>query len=205
LSHSHRHPNATEYADNARPIYPGNSFNPPRPLLPPLLHGFRRRCPACGIGQLFTRYLKVAPFCSCCGEALHHARPDDAPPYFVMLIVGHVAVSFALALEETSAPPLWLTLLATMAIACVLTFALLPPVKGAIIALQWIFWMHGFDAYETDEPTETRPQTLHAAAAARGPALPAASLLDRSIDAAQCADADDRRPSVPISLISAEG
>ena len=142
---------------------------------------------------------------ACCGEALHHARPDDAPPYFVILIVGHVAVSFALALEETSAPPLWLTLLATMAIACVLTFALLPPVKGAIIALQWIFWMHGFDAYETDEPTETRPQTLHAAAAARGPALPAASLLDRSIDAAQCADADDRRPSVPISLISAEG
>jgi len=89
----------------------------------------------------YTPYRKYSIFRHGClrGEALHHARSDDAPPYFVMLIVGHVAVSFALALEETSAPPLWLTLLATMAIACVLTFELLPPVKGAIIALRWIF------------------------------------------------------------------
>jgi len=159
LSRLHRHRTEIEDADNPRPVYPGNSFNPPRPLFPALFRGFGRRCPACGSGRLFSRYLKVAPLCEHCGEVLHHARPDDAPAYFVMLIIGHVAVSLALALEETAAPPVWLTLLASMSVACVLTFALLPPVKGAIIALQWTLWMHGFDPHDEEEHTQPGLET----------------------------------------------
>ena len=33
-----------------------------------------QRCPACGKGRLFSRYLKVEDACPGCGEALHHHR-----------------------------------------------------------------------------------------------------------------------------------
>jgi uncharacterized protein (DUF983 family) len=62
--------------------------NLPRNLLHALGRGFRMKCPNCGIGSLFTSYLKVAPACSHCGEELHHHRADDAPPYFTILVVG---------------------------------------------------------------------------------------------------------------------
>ena len=137
--------------------YPGNSFNPPRPLPRSLLRGVHCRCPACGIGRLFPRYLKLTPECGHCGEALYHARPDDAPPYFVMLIVGHLLVPIALAIELSFAPPLYVTTPILATLACVLCLALLQPVKGAIVAIQWNFWMHGFDPHEKEDPTRARP------------------------------------------------
>ena len=57
---------------------------------------------------MFRRYLKVADNCPHCGEALHHQRADDAPPYFTIVIVGHVVVSLVLAVEMAYRPPLWL-------------------------------------------------------------------------------------------------
>ena len=57
---------------------------------------------------MFRRYLKVADECPSCGEELHHHRADDAPPYFTIIIVGHVVVSLLLAVEMAYRPPLWL-------------------------------------------------------------------------------------------------
>ena len=57
-----------------------------------LKRGFLQRCPACGRGRLFGRFLKVADRCRACGTEFHHHRADDFPPYIVMLIVGHVVV-----------------------------------------------------------------------------------------------------------------
>ena len=51
----------------------------PRSLQQALLRGAMLKCPACGIGALFRRYLKVADACPHCGESLHHHRADDAP------------------------------------------------------------------------------------------------------------------------------
>jgi uncharacterized protein (DUF983 family) len=134
-------------------LYPGNSFNPPRPLVAALLRGLACRCPACGTGRLYRRFLTITPSCADCGEALHHARPDDAPAYFVMLVVGHVVVSLAMSLEFGFSPPIWITLAFSVTTACALTLALLPPAKGLVIALQWSFWMHGFDPHEQDHST----------------------------------------------------
>ncbi|HEY7668994.1 MAG TPA: DUF983 domain-containing protein, partial [Hyphomicrobium sp.] len=39
--------------------------------------GFAHKCPACGKGALFTRYLEVAHRCPECGEDLYHHRADD--------------------------------------------------------------------------------------------------------------------------------
>src|SRR5947209_17029947 len=61
---------------------------PSRPRWQSFKRGLSGRCPACGEGHIFRKYLKVADSCACCGEELHHHRADDAPPYFTILIVG---------------------------------------------------------------------------------------------------------------------
>lgn len=128
--------------------YPGNSLNPPRDILQSLARGVRLRCPACGIGRLFSQFLKLNATCRHCSEPLHHARPDDAPPYFVMIITGHLIVPIVAAVEELSNLPVWLSISIFASAACGIALALLPPVKGAIVALQWALWMHGFDPHE---------------------------------------------------------
>jgi uncharacterized protein (DUF983 family) len=107
--------------------------------------GFRCRCPACGKGALFRGYLKPAAACGSCGEDLSHQRADDAPPYFTIVVVGHIVVpvmtTVALASELSVAAHLAIWLPVTL----VMALALLRPIKGAIIGLQWALYMHGFD------------------------------------------------------------
>jgi uncharacterized protein (DUF983 family) len=62
--------------------------------------GLRGRCPACGDGRLFPRYLKVAEDCAACGAELRHHRADDLPPYLVIFIVGHI-LGWAILMAET--------------------------------------------------------------------------------------------------------
>jgi uncharacterized protein (DUF983 family) len=125
-----------------------------RPLLRSMARGFLGRCPHCREGRLFDRYLKPVPACAICGEDFTHQRADDAPPYFTMLVVGHIIVPLMLIAQlttnwsNTTHLALWLPL--TLA----LTLALLQPVKGAIIALQWANYMHGFDG-------SAEPDALH--------------------------------------------
>ena len=109
-----------------------------------VLNGFRLRCPACGVGRLFGRYLKVNASCPACGEALHHHRADDAPPYFTILIVGHVVVGAILPVERAFMPPLWLHAVLWVPLALLMSLGLLPRIKGAIVGLQWALRMHGF-------------------------------------------------------------
>ena len=97
---------------SAEPVtWQDTSQDPPlphRPMWRAMWRGFRGRCPQCAQGRLFRAFLKVADHCPVCGEALHHHRADDAPAYFVILIVGHVVVPLALAVEIAFAPPYWL-------------------------------------------------------------------------------------------------
>jgi uncharacterized protein (DUF983 family) len=109
-----------------------------------MARGFLLRCPRCGMGSLFKSYLKTAPTCGHCGEELHHERAHDAPPYFTMTIVAHIVVPALLIVEKLWAPNLWLHAAIWLTLTIVLTLALLPMVKGAIIGLQWANRMHGF-------------------------------------------------------------
>ncbi len=112
--------------------------------------GFLCTCPACGKGRMFRAYLKVADSCAACGEALHHHRADDAPPYFTMFIVGHIVVPLVLVVEKLWRPDLSVHFMLWTAVTLALTFALMPAVKGAIVGLQWALRMHGFDAARRD-------------------------------------------------------
>ena len=113
------------------------------------------RCPNCGKGKIFTSYLKVAPSCSVCGEDLSHHRADDAPPYFTIIIVGHVVVSLLLAVEIAYRPPLWLHAAIWLPLTVLLALMLLPPIKGALVGLQWALLMHGFDPNAEEEKIES--------------------------------------------------
>jgi uncharacterized protein (DUF983 family) len=118
---------------------------PQRDVWRAMLDGFRGRCPACGTGRLFGRYLKVQDACAHCGEELHHHRADDAPPYFTIMIVGHVVVGAVLPVERAFAPPLWAHAALWLPLTLALSLWLLPRIKGAIVGLQWAFYMHGFE------------------------------------------------------------
>lgn len=107
--------------------------------------GLMGRCPACGEGKLFYKYLKVNPTCPACHEDLSQHRADDAPPYVVITIVGHVVILGIMLVEERVENFSYLThLMIWPPIALAMSLALLPGVKGALIGLQWALRMHGF-------------------------------------------------------------
>ena len=116
-----------------------------------LKRGFLQRCPACGRGRLFGRFLKVVDRCQACGTEFHHHRADDFPPYIVMLIVGHVVVYGILQAENRFELPLPVHLALWPALTVVLALALLQPVKGAVVGLQYALGMHGFGAAKAAE------------------------------------------------------
>ncbi len=106
---------------------------PPLPVA--LARGALCRCPACGEGKLFQGYLRVAPQCRHCGAPLGLARADDAPPYFTILLLGHILVPTMFLVERGWQPSMWLEAAIFLPLALVLSLLLLRPVKGATVGL----------------------------------------------------------------------
>tara|TARA_R110002124_G_scaffold104370_6_gene254305 strand:- start:1395 stop:1829 length:435 start_codon:yes stop_codon:yes gene_type:complete len=120
-----------------------------RAIWPAMKKGLAGKCPNCGTGKLFYKYLKVNDHCSHCHEELFHQRADDAPPYFTIFIVGHIVVAAMLIVEKTYRPELWIHMALWVPLTIALSVWMLQPLKGATIGLQWANRMHGFGA-ETD-------------------------------------------------------
>lgn len=121
--------------------------------------GFLGRCPHCGKGRLFRSFLKVTDQCPVCGEEFHHHRADDFPAYLVIFIVGHIVVSLLYSVETQFRPEIWVHLVIWLPLTAILALALIQPVKGAVVALQWVLGMHGFESAKT-----TRDAALRTAA-----------------------------------------
>lgn len=134
---------------------------PPRSVRQAMLRGFACRCPACGKGHLFRGYLKVVDRCEACGEDLSHQRADDAPPYLTIFAVGHIIVPLMLIVEMAWHLPDIVHLAIWLPLTLVLTLALLRPIKGAVVGLQWALYMHGFDpdGADDDVPAAWRPDS----------------------------------------------
>lgn len=107
--------------------------------------GFRGRCPRCGEGKLFRAFLKVDDHCSVCKLDFTPHRADDLPAYLVIVIVGHIVVPLALFIETNYSPPVALQLAIYLPLTLFASLALLQPVKGAVVGVQWALRMHGFD------------------------------------------------------------
>ncbi len=108
--------------------------------------GLVGRCPVCGKGRLFAGFLRVATECSNCHAPLGLARADDAPPYFTILIVGHIVIPAMLIMQKTMDPPTWLLSVIFVPLTIVLAIGLIRPIKGATVGLMLNFNMLKSDA-----------------------------------------------------------
>jgi uncharacterized protein (DUF983 family) len=103
------------------------------PLGTAIARGLLGQCPACGGGPSFRGFLKVVPRCHACAAPLGLARADDAPPYFTILIVGHIVVPLMLLMQRAQHPPDWEMAAIFLPLTAVLCLALLRPVKGGVL------------------------------------------------------------------------
>jgi uncharacterized protein (DUF983 family) len=107
--------------------------------------GFRFRCPSCGEGKLFYRFLKPVEHCPACGEALGYIRADDFPPYLTIIVVAHLFVPFVLLFETWGASTTF-QLVFWLPMVLAATLLLLPRFKGAVIGLMWSLKLSGYEA-----------------------------------------------------------
>jgi uncharacterized protein (DUF983 family) len=118
--------------------------DPDRPLWPAIVKGIRGRCPRCGAGRLYRKYLKIVDRCEACGLELGKARADDLPAYIAITIVGHILVLglFHFQSGDDGIPP-WVYLLGLCMAAVAMPLVLLPSIKGGVVGLQYANRMHG--------------------------------------------------------------
>lgn len=105
--------------------------------LSPVVTGLKGRCPRCGKGHMFQGFLAVRPACEVCGLDLAFADAGDGPAFFVMSIVGIVVVALALWVEFTYEPRIWVHLVMWFSLTAVLSLAMVRPLKGVMVALQY--------------------------------------------------------------------
>ena len=98
--------------------------------------GLLLRCPNCGHGKLYRKYLKVQD-CPACGHENSRYPADDAPPYFTILIIGHLVIAPMLFFHFILTWPVGWVIATTLPAIAILTLVLLPRVKGAVIGAQW--------------------------------------------------------------------
>jgi uncharacterized protein (DUF983 family) len=107
------------------------------PRLSPWSVGLRGTCPRCGRGALFDGFLQVAERCDHCGLDLKKADSGDGPAIFIIFIMGFLVVPLALLVESWFGLPLWLHTIIWSIVIVGGSLALLRPMKGVMIALQY--------------------------------------------------------------------
>jgi uncharacterized protein (DUF983 family) len=135
------------------PWQPGRSVAfpdwPHPPMLTAIGRGLLGRCPACGKSHIFNGFLRVVPACSNCGAPLGLARADDAPPYFTILITGHVVVPLMFMVDRMGEPPIWVMSAIFLPLTFFMALGLLRPIKGGTVGLMLNLNMLKNDASET--------------------------------------------------------
>jgi uncharacterized protein (DUF983 family) len=133
----------------------------PQSVLEAIRRGLAGRCPKCGSARLFRSFLQPVSVCPACGQDWRTRTADDFPPYLVILAVGHIVAPGMIALESGFHPPLWVHLTVWLPLALLLSFLLIQPLKGAVMAFQWWHWDRTEAGTETPEPgcgsAEERP------------------------------------------------
>jgi len=96
--------------------------------------GLLGRCPACGKGRIFEGFLKVTAACRVCAAPLGLARADDAPPYFTILIVGHIVIPLLFVVDRLQLP-VWMMSAMFLPLTLALALGLIRPIKGGTVGL----------------------------------------------------------------------
>jgi len=133
-----------------------HSGRPARDVKQAMLRGLRGRCPHCGEGKLFRSFAKTVEDCPGCGEHIGHHRADDLPAYLVIFIVGHVVVGAFMGVEAAVELSAWQHLAMWVPVTILASLALLQPIKGAVVGMQWALFMHGFGG--EPDPLDSHPE-----------------------------------------------
>jgi uncharacterized protein (DUF983 family) len=99
--------------------------------------GILGRCPCCGKGQLFARYLKQVDSCVSCGELFSGLRTDDVAPWVTIIVVGHIFLPLAFMIDLAQVMPLWAELAVWSGVFAALSMVLLPRAKGMMLGVLW--------------------------------------------------------------------
>jgi uncharacterized protein (DUF983 family) len=99
--------------------------------------GLACRCPRCGRGKLFNGFLAVRPQCEACGLNFQFIDAGDGPAFFVMSIVGVIVVGLAMWVEFAYEPRIWVHMALWIPLTFILSFLLVRPAKGLLIASQF--------------------------------------------------------------------
>jgi uncharacterized protein (DUF983 family) len=133
-----------------QPERPGEANPWPHPPMATAIgRGLLGRCPACGKTHLFNGFLRVVAECSNCGAPLGLARADDAPPYFTILITGHIVVPLMFFVDRANDPPLWVMSAIFLPLTFFMALGLLRPIKGGTVGLMLTLNMLKSDPGET--------------------------------------------------------
>jgi uncharacterized protein (DUF983 family) len=127
---------------------------PHRPFWTSIRRGMLNTCPACGSGRLFKSFLKPVDACSACGTDMTHQRADDLPPYLVIVVVGHVLLTAYMLTDDILPKALWVQFLIWVPLTVLTAVAIIQPIKGGVIGLQWALRMHGFGGIDPNDPKD---------------------------------------------------
>ncbi|MET3854364.1 DUF983 domain-containing protein [Rhizobium sp. OAE497] len=133
-----------------QPIQYGGSDASERPLGRSIMRGMLNKCPHCGSGKLFRAFLKPVDNCAACGEAMHHHRSDDLPPYLTIFVIGHVVLGGYMLTDLVWPLPMWLTFAIWAPVTLLSALLIIQPIKGGVIGLQWALRLHGFGGHSDD-------------------------------------------------------
>lgn len=99
--------------------------------------GLLGRCPRCGQGKLLKGLLDIADGCDVCGLKFFGHDAGDGPAVASIFILGFGVVGLAIWVEFTFFPPLWFHAVAWTPVIIGGAIALLRPLKGLTVALQF--------------------------------------------------------------------
>lgn len=103
----------------------------------PFRTGLKGLCPRCGRGRLFASYLKVADRCNVCGLDFSKENAGDGAIPFIILFVGALGVGLGVLLQVRYDPPYWVLVGVVFPVVIGAVFALMQPLKGLMVALQY--------------------------------------------------------------------
>ncbi|MEM9262308.1 MAG: DUF983 domain-containing protein [Pseudomonadota bacterium] len=105
--------------------------------LSPFVVGASGKCPRCGRGDLFEGYLGLKTNCTVCGLTFEKSDAGDGPAVFAIFIVGFLGVVVALVARFTWGFSIPVSFGLSAVFSILLTLALLRPLKGILVALQY--------------------------------------------------------------------
>lgn len=114
---------------------------PTRAVGPAMWRGLKCRCPNCGQGWLFRRYIEQVEHCAVCGTPLAQYNVGLLLPLIVITVVIFIIAFVMLYLEINGWGNPLVYLMVLVPLSVIVPLMILPSSKGAIIGL---FWARGW-------------------------------------------------------------